>query len=119
MATLLIVDDDEIICDVLLAALEKIGHRVIILPDGRRVGAVLAQDPVDLLLIDILMPNKEGVETIREIRGTHPALPIIAMSVSEMYLRVVKLLGVNRTILKPFNINKVLEDVGAALAVPG
>jgi YesN/AraC family two-component response regulator len=77
--------------------------------------------PVDLIITDIFMPGKEGIETIMEIRRDLPAVKIIAMSggghTGELnYLRDAVQLGAVRTLLKPFGNAEILEAVRAALA---
>ena len=66
----------------------------------------------DLLLIDLVMPKQEGIETIRQVRKTYDDLPIIAMSsFSEHYLEMVEGLGANRSVTKPFDMPKLLAQI--------
>jgi DNA-binding response OmpR family regulator len=80
MATLLLIDDDDLLRRALIESLVKAGHKVIEASDGLQ-GCELARSlSVDLVITDLVMPVQEGVETIMTLRRERPRLPIIAMS---------------------------------------
>ena len=79
MPRILLAEDDDSLRGFLARALERAGYDVTACADGDEAAAVLDQE-WDLLLTDIVMPNREGVETIRELRTLDPQTPIIAMS---------------------------------------
>jgi DNA-binding response OmpR family regulator len=100
--------------------LEKAGHAVLEAPDGA-VGLKLYQEhPVELVITDILMPGKEGIETILELRKTAPGIKIIAISGGGRMNKVDLLsmsqsFGVTRTLAKPFEREELLTAVQEAL----
>lgn len=80
MAHILIIDDEELIRKFLRAALEDAGYQVSEVSSVRTGHTYLLQGPVDLVLLDILMPDCDGLEAITLLRREFPDLPIIAMS---------------------------------------
>ncbi len=80
MARVLAIDDDGAVCATVCAILERAGHQVVTAQDGRRGLKLLEAEQFDLLLIDIFMPEMDGLETIRVLRRSKPKLPIIVMS---------------------------------------
>jgi two-component system chemotaxis response regulator CheY len=116
MARILVIDDDSLIRETLRRMLEGAGHEVAEAEDGAAgLKAVSAQRP-DLVVTDIYMPGKEGIETIRELRQIVPGLKIIAMSGSSWSsghdaLSSAKLLGADRTLPKPFRREQLLASI--------
>ncbi|MGE0733225.1 MAG: response regulator [Alphaproteobacteria bacterium] len=107
MARVLLIDDETLVLATLSAALRDAGHEVVEARDGRRGLAALAEQPVDLVVTDILMPERDGIEVILEIRMRWPRLKIIAISGGDPndgydYLPISKRLGADRTMTKPF-----------------
>lgn len=80
MARILVVDDEELVRFSLRAMLESNGHDVEEAADGNDCLALLKGAPFDIAIIDIFMPNKEGTETIMELRRDYPDLKLIAIS---------------------------------------
>ena len=104
MALVLVIDDNDGLRSMVRRALESAGHQVVEASDGRQ-GLMLARERrPDAMITDILMPTKEGLETIREARASWPRLAIIAMS-GGGNMRTLDLLGV----ALQFGANKVLE----------
>lgn len=121
MADILIIDDEEMVRLTLRETLELAGHTVREATDGALGLQALAEQTPDLVISDLIMPNKEGVETIAEIRQAHPRLPIIAISGGGRigatdFLEVAKNVGANRTISKPFDPDDLVEIVDAVIA---
>ncbi|MBI1963385.1 MAG: response regulator [Candidatus Rokubacteria bacterium] len=121
MAKILVVDDEPDICEILKEMLEGDGHAVTVAGDGHAATRLLDTERVDLILTDIFMPGKDGLETIMEIRRDHPAVKIIAMSgggrTGELgYLADAVRLGAFGSISKPFEEARVLRTVRDALA---
>lgn len=124
MPKILLVDDDEGVLKTARRMLERARYEVAVARDGNEAMERLAQDRLDLVLIDIIMPDKEGIETIIEIRKQSPDLPIIAMSGGGRgqpgsVLRAAKGLGANAAVEKPFHeaeligvIDDLLEGKG-------
>ncbi len=82
---------------------------------------VLKAQTVDMVLVDLFMPGKEGLETIMELRRLHPGIRIIAMSGGGTkghmdVLKAAKLMGARRTLQKPFTREQLLEALETELA---
>lgn len=121
MAHILIIDDEDMVRMVLRQSLEKVGHTVTEAGNGARGMAALREGGIDLVITDIVMPVKEGVETIAEIRADHPDLPIIAVSGGgrigpENYLDAATRLGANYAFAKPFDRKELLLTVAQCLS---
>ena len=118
VATVLVVDDDEAIREVLRWMLESGGYRVLEAGDGRQALAKVRSEDIDLVLTDLIMPEQEGVETIQVIRRKWPSIKVIAMSgaFGGEFLRIAKMLGAHGTLQKPLRAELVLRAVADALA---
>lgn len=116
MPNILIIDDDEQILGFLRILFEANSYEVYTASDGEDGLRQFRQNPADLVITDLVMPEKEGLETIQELRRDHPDLKIIAMSGggqigSDNYLKVAELYGAQRVFKKPFRIAEVLAAV--------
>jgi two-component system, chemotaxis family, chemotaxis protein CheY len=124
MAHVLVVDDDEISRYAISAALRAAGYRVSDAADGEDAIAMLAAEPPDVVVMDIMMPYKDGIQTIHELRKTHPTLPVIAYTGKEGttkvadYLEVARLVGATRTLKRPFAMSVLAENVKELLSEP-
>ena len=124
MATILIIEDDEQLREFLRLALEGEGHTVTLTQNGAEGVTRYRQTPTDLILIDIFMPEKEGLEVIMELRRGFPTIKIIAMSGGSdrthlhfNALDLAKKLGAFRTLTKPFDITTLFDAVRETLAL--
>lgn len=121
MYTILIVDDDQQIRNMLRMTLEREGYQVVEAADGvKAVTAVKAQE-IDLVITDIVMPEKEGIELIMELKSMDEERRIIAISGGgrinpEDYLKWARRFGVDQTFSKPVDRTKLLEAVARLLA---
>jgi CheY-like chemotaxis protein len=121
MAHIIVVDDDSVLRGTILRILERGGHRVREAENGRE-GLRLVEDEVpDLVITDLLMPEKEGIETIMELRDRFPAVPIIAISGAggpgeESPLVDAELFGANASLSKPFTVPALLDLVEEVLS---
>ncbi len=116
MATVLVADDDGHIREVVRYALEKAGYRVIEAADGARALEVVELDNVDLVVLDIIMPEQDGLEVCRRIRA-RANLPIVFLtSRDEEIDRVLGLeLGADDYVTKPFSPRELVARVKAVL----
>lgn len=123
MARILLIDDDDALRGVIAQSLEHAGHTVVQAADGRQGVDLFHATSIDLVLTDLVMPGKEGVETIIELHQKKPSLPIIAMSGgmprSNMYLEIAAKLGARRTLAKPFMPQELLAAINDTLAEAG
>jgi CheY-like chemotaxis protein len=80
MARLLVIDDDPQVREMIGQMLERVGHEVRVAADGDAGLRSLRESPVDLAIVDVFMPSRDGLEVIAELRQERPALPVIAIS---------------------------------------
>lgn len=118
MADILIIDDDPKMQRTLGRILTASGHTVRYAGDGEEGLKLFHKAPPGLVITDIVMPNTEGIETIRALRGAAPAVPILAISGSGRhgYLRFAKEFGATAVLDKPFSSDAFLIVVSALLA---
>ena len=81
--TVLIVDDDESICMLLKAFLESEGLKALTCHDGQCAVDLLETMPIDIILLDVMMPEMDGFETLRRIRTRH-SVPVIFLPARDM-----------------------------------
>jgi len=108
---ILLVDDDEAVRDSVGVILASAGYSVAAARNGIEAMRLLEERRPDLIVTDILMPHKEGIESIREIRALAPETPIIAISGAGAqggYLRIARIFGANAVLEKPFDPNDLL-----------
>ncbi len=122
-ASILVIDDDAAVSRTLSLILAKAGYRVSAAANGRKGFELLASGGFDLVLTDIIMPELDGIETIRRIREEYPEVRVIAMSGGGQidkadFLHMAEVLGADRVIEKPLRGERLLELVDAALAAP-
>jgi len=120
VSRILIIDDDSQVREVLRKMLERAGYGVMDAPDGNVGMKLHRKAPADLIVTDIVMPGKEGLSTIKELKQNSPEVKIIAISGGgsigpEEYLEMARRLGVNQTLSKPFGSRELLEAVRALL----
>jgi len=121
MARVLLIEDDNNFRKMLKMTLAQAGHEVVEASDGGQGIDFYRRQPADLVITDIIMPKKEGTETIIQLKNEFPDVKIIAISGgglnrSNGYLKVADILGVDRTFSKPFDISEFLQTVEAVLA---
>ena len=94
--------------------LKSAGHEVVLAADGSEGMRQYHSTPVDLALVDLFMPNREGLETIRELKQQSPDFPIIAMSGDSCALPLLSIaqrLGAAEVLQKPFLPEELLEAI--------
>jgi CheY-like chemotaxis protein len=120
MANILLVDDEEQLRELLTFLLEDAGHSVQEAVDGNEALESYRNQRADVVVTDIVMPNKEGTETILELRRNYPDIKIIAMSGGgrnnpQDYLKLAKTFGANMTLAKPFTNEEFLAAINTVL----
>jgi CheY-like chemotaxis protein len=132
MARILLIEDDPTVRAVLRMSLTGVGHTVIEARDGKEGLDLFKRVGADLVITDIIMPEKEGLEVLRELKKKQvPPVKVIAISgggVSQSAgdaLRMAKLLGAAKTLAKPFSnevliaaVNEVLQGGGTKTPPP-
>ncbi|HEX3066922.1 MAG TPA: response regulator [Dongiaceae bacterium] len=120
LTTILVVDDDRLVRITMCKILESAGYTVFEAKDGAEAIEVFRKRRPDLVILDIVMPIKDGVRTFLELRGIDSKSRIIAMSAGARsgkidYLSLTKRIGANGILTKPFNRASVLAMVGQIL----
>ena len=118
MAIILVIDDDQSVRTSIELVLKGAGHKVVLAVDGPDAILQFRQNAPDLVISDMYMPNKGGVQIYTELREQAPDLPFIAMSGNPYgnLLAISKELGAVSTLEKPFSKDDLLEAVSTALA---
>jgi CheY-like chemotaxis protein len=120
MANILIADDDPILRLTVGEFLGAVGHTVLEAADGREALDLMAAAAVDLLIVDMLMPNVDGLETIMALRKAGSTIPIVAISSGgrmdrSILLRPAVVFGADVTLSKPLLRDTLVSTVEAAL----
>lgn len=118
--TILVVDDEVDAIRMITLILEDADYQVISVNRCEDAIKHLASEAVDLVVTDIIMPDMEGIEFIRRIQGSHPALPIVAISGGGRahnpdFLKFARGLGAQATLSKPFRREDLLAVVSKTL----
>jgi DNA-binding response OmpR family regulator len=110
---ILIIDDDELVRMTCRNVLKKEGHDVLEAENGNEGVNVFKSKKPDLVITDILMPDKEGLETISEIKAANPSAKIIAISSggsskNMSFLKLAKQLGADHAMTKPLKPSELI-----------
>jgi len=121
MSLILVIDDAATVRQLVGRILVGANYSVLEAQDGDVGVALFQQHRPSLVITDLFMPNKEGIETIQEIRRLSPGTKIIAMSAStsatgKLYLGAAKKLGADAILAKPFESAELLEVVDRLIA---
>lgn len=121
LATVLLIDDNASIRSYLSAMLQAEGHRVREAANGVEGITLYRQEHTDLVICDLFMPEKEGIETIRELHDLDPGVRVIAISGggsptrTDAFLAAAKQCGAVEALAKPFGRSTFLSAVEQAL----
>jgi CheY-like chemotaxis protein len=122
MTRVLLVDDDESFRPMVQLMLERLGYQVVTAVNGAEALARYAGQRCEIVLTDIVMPDKEGLETIRELMRRDCGARIIAMSGggrvnANDYLQLAARLGATRVLRKPFSIQELVDALDSLQVV--
>ena len=117
----LVLEDNEAYRTLITEVLTQAGFDVHSAPDGRGVLSLLAAHRIDLVITDLSMPERDGIETMTALRYSHPRLPVIAISGDmplnrDLYLTLAEKLGAARVLAKPFKMEQLIAVAREALA---
>ena len=120
MARILVLDDNKIFLTVATDVLSEAGHQVNAVSNTSNVDKLLEKETFDLLITDIIMPEKEGIEIIMIAKEKYPNMKIIAITGMQMgesfdLLQIAKNIGAHETLKKPFSNSELLDTVTSTL----
>ena len=120
MSKILVLEDDAKLRELLREALEEAGHEVADAADGDAGMRAFKRSPVDLVIADIFMPEKDGLDVIRELKAGFPKVKIIAISGGgrldkETYLMAASGMGADLVLGKPFEMQNLVDAVREVL----
>jgi DNA-binding NtrC family response regulator len=126
MALVLVIDDEEDVRRVVEVMLKNAGHDAVQAVDGNDALRQFRRQHFELVICDVFMPDKEGIETLKELRELDPTVPIIMMSgdaptayfwgaMHRDYLAMAKAMGATRTLEKPFKYSQLIRLVHECL----
>jgi DNA-binding response OmpR family regulator len=112
-----IIDDDDLVRTKIALDLRAMGFETIEVDDSREVPNVLRTQPVDAVVVDIVMPDKDGVEVIAEVRKGWPDIRVIAMSAGgrvgpALYLEIARQMGASACLEKPVAPERLRAALG-------
>lgn len=115
-----LIEDDELVRERLALQLSELGYQVLQADDGEQGLQCIEKERPEAAVIDILMPGKDGLETITAIRRAHPEIRIIAVSAGgrvgpRIYLDLAKQVGADVTLVKPVQIEELRKAIEGQL----
>lgn len=120
MARLLIADDAQQIVDVLRIGLSRAGYEITTASDGREALTILLSEPIDAAIIDVRMPEYDGVTVVRQYRATANVrqIPIILLTadITNEQMKEGITAGANAYIIKPFQIAAITKQINVLLS---
>jgi CheY-like chemotaxis protein len=123
MASIIIVDDDPTVRLIATELLRDGDHAIVEAGDGDEALKLVCSMHVDLVVLDMLMPNKDGLETITEIRRLRASVRILAISSggrtgADLLLKTAMAFGADATLAKPLRVDTFASSVDRLLSVP-
>lgn len=117
MEKILVIDDNKEIRELITKTLSNNGYIVLEAENGKKGCELYKEHNIKLVIVDIFMPEKDGIETINEIKSDNPEAKVIAISgePSQLFLNIVKNLGADHILNKPLKIDKFLGTVHSLL----
>jgi FixJ family two-component response regulator/putative methionine-R-sulfoxide reductase with GAF domain len=117
MDTLLVVDDDKVFLALVREELQKAGFEVVVAETAPQAKEVLAQRPIQAIIMDVVMPDMEGLELLPQFRTAHPSTPVIVVSGRASFLTGVQAMrqGAADFLRKPLNFDELIQSVSSAI----
>lgn len=121
MARILVIDDEQQARTLFHNLLVRAGHETVTVPDGEDGLHLMERQPFEVVVTDLVMPGKEGIETIMDLRAQYPEVKIIAISGGgrigpDNYLEAAAGLGADRTFAKPVKREDLLAAIDELLS---
>lgn len=121
MPKILVVDDNDTLRGAIGMTLEELGYEVIQAENGKIALDLQRTEPSDVLLTDMIMPEKEGLEIIQEFKRRYPDVVTVAMSAGgrlhvKDLLKAARQLGASYTLAKPFSNDELVQTIAKAVS---
>ena len=122
MPNILVVDDDKLVRELLTDILNLDGYTVFTAETGVEASEIYSQNNIELIITDLVMPKKGGIELIMDLKKKDPNIKVIAISGGSTttgrydYLPIAKLVGASEIISKPFQVAEIRAQVAKILA---
>ncbi len=112
MKKILLIDDDELVRYSLVRGLEQFDYQIVELENGLKALKAIESEQPDIMITDLIMPEQEGIATIRQVHKSYPNLSIIAISgggrnIGAEHLDIAQALGASATLSKPLDIQEL------------
>ncbi len=122
MARVLVIDDDPLVLDLWVDALLDAGHQVLSAAGGACGVRMAISESPDVVITDVLMPEKDGIETLREVKAANPGIRVLVVSgggtsLRDGYLWAADRLGADATLPKPVDIDRLCATVDGLAAL--
>jgi len=116
---ILLIDDEPDICEMTKLLLERVGHQVVCTSDSRQAARLLHEQTFEVVITDMLMPDKDGLEVMADLRRNHPEVRIIASSgggrvSSDSYLHIARRSGAHALLPKPYTLQELMTCIEEA-----
>jgi DNA-binding response OmpR family regulator len=123
MCNVILIDDDIELLRQMAAAFHSAGYKVRAAPDGQAGLAHFMAEAAELVVTDIIMPNREGIETIVELRKASPSVKVVAISGGyrvgpDDFLQLARHVGADGALAKPFRLAELVALAGKLLGTP-
>lgn len=117
MEKIMVIDDSKEIRELIAKILTSNGYIVLEAENGKKGCELYKEHPTKLVIVDIFMPEKDGIETINEIKSENPEAKVIAISgePSQLFLNIIKNLGADHILSKPLKMDEFLGTVHSLL----
>ncbi len=117
LQTVLIVDDDEAVREILKQTLQMRGYHTLSATDGVEAQTIIGRQHLDIIILDLLMPNRDGLEVLRDLSQRTDAPPVVFMTgnASPQVREDAMALGARSFLLKPFELRRLLAELDALL----
>jgi CheY-like chemotaxis protein len=118
--TILVAEDESLVREMLEDALQNDGYEVLTAEDGQQAQRVLEKQPVDVVVTDLIMPERDGLELLIMVRDSYPKIPVIVITApsNNVYLPAAKRLGAAYCFEKPLVLSTFLASIQALLEDP-
>jgi two-component system response regulator ResD len=117
VSRIFVIDDDKALADVVVGYLTRDGHQAEVIGDGRTALTRIAAEAPDLIVLDLMLPEVDGLEVCRQLRSTHPQLPIVMLTaLGEAEDRIAGLeVGADDYVTKPFSPRELMLRIDSVL----